>query len=371
MREWRDLLICTVGTSLKTNLEKASEAAVKEDLARGNAKGLSLWMLSQPPQDRLLGAEINSITSILEKGYLNEAGRLIFLTSDTEDGRFLGQVLKFYYEHHSNPHRFGAVEVHTLVGLTDADHLRFRSEGLRNLVRAIARVVNQVGSQRLVINATGGYKAQISFAGMIGQALEIPVCYLFERFSEVIELPPQPISLDLSFWLANASLFYELAADEAKENPIPQDHRFASLVDEIEVEGRQLLGLSPVGQLFHETFRHKFQVQRLMLLPPDSGISPEDKVIKYEDSNAGRHRGLAVYLAKLCQVPYVKRIYTRYHHPSLPRPNYFRPSAGGEVSQVEGGYSDGKALTKFDLVTTAATQSQQQAVVADLCERFS
>jgi hypothetical protein len=282
----------------------------------------------------------------------------------------LGQVLKFYYEHRDNPHRFEQVEVHTLGGLTDEDHQRFRTEGLRNLVRQIARVVNQDGSQRLVINATGGYKAQISFAGMIGQALEIPVCYLFDRFIEVIELPPQPISLDLSFWLENASLFYELAADEAQENPIPQDRRFASLVEEIEVEGRKILGLSPVGQLFHETFRHRFQVRRAVLLPPDAGVGPEDKVIKYEDSNAGRHPGLAGYLEKLRKAPYVKRIYTFKYLADLPRANYFRPSATGEVSQVEGGYSDGKALTKFDLVTTAATKGQRDAVLADLSERL-
>ena len=57
----------------------------------------------------------------------------------------------------------------------------------------------------IAINATGGYKAQISFAGMIGQALGIPVYYLFEKFSKVIKLPPQPVALDLSLWLENYS----------------------------------------------------------------------------------------------------------------------------------------------------------------------
>jgi len=99
----------------------------------------------------------------------------------------------------------GAWEV--LTGLTDASHERFRREGLRHLVTATAKIARQWGPEHVVINATGGYKAWISFAGLIGQALDIPVCYLFERFSEVITLPPQPVSLDLAFWLEHSSRF--------------------------------------------------------------------------------------------------------------------------------------------------------------------
>jgi putative CRISPR-associated protein (TIGR02619 family) len=370
MDDRRDTLICTVGTSLKTNLAHSADQGVRRELERGNAKGLALRLLSFAPDDRLCGAEINSIGSIVQKGYLAERRKLALLVSDTPDGMFIGQVLRHYYQHAQNPYRFPEVEVRRLEGLTDADHMRFRTEGLRNLVRAVAEMVNRDGSQRLVINATGGYKAQISFAGMIGQALEIPVCYLFERFSEVIELPPQPIALDLSFWLQHAGFFYELAADEAAENPVGRDPRFASLVDEIPVQGKTMIGLSPVGQLFHETFRHRFAVQREALLPPDSGIAPEDKAIKYEDANDAKHRGLKEYLERLAKVPYIKRIYTYKSIPGLSRPNYFRLSAKGEISQVEGGFSDGKKLTKFDLVTTADTPPKRDAVLVDLHERL-
>ena len=138
-----------------------------------------------------------------------------------------------------------------------------------------------------MINATGGYKAQISFAGMIGQALEIPVCYLFESFSEVITLPPQPVSLDLSFWLENATLFFDLAKYDAADNPGLVDERFSSLADEIEVDGKKFVGLSATGELFHEMFKNRFLQQRENLLPPDSGIDPEKKTIKYEDQNKG------------------------------------------------------------------------------------
>ncbi|MFP3868868.1 MAG: putative CRISPR-associated protein [Desulfobacteraceae bacterium] len=368
MVQWRDVLICTVGTSLKTNLERAEDPGIQKDIGRQNAKGLALQLLKQQPHDRLCGAEINSISSIVEHGYLNNPRKLVLLVSDTAEGKFIGQVLKLYYVNHNNPHCFTDVEVKTLEGLTDVEPQRFRTEGLRNLVRVIAQIVRQEGSEKIVVNATGGYKAQISFAGMIGQALEIPVCYLFERFSEVIELPPQPISLDMSFWLDNVDLFFALAADEIQENPARCDHRFGTLVDEIEVNNQKIISLSPVGQLLHETFRRRFKLQRQFHLPPDTGINPQDKPIKYEDQNAKRLRGLFQYIEKLRELPYVKRIYTHYFNPGLTVKNYFRQSATGKKSQIEGGYTDGKALIKFDLVTTATTESQRDSVLADLLE---
>jgi len=49
----------------------------------------------------------------------------------------------------------------------------FRSKGLGNLVRIIAQYKHDNQNAEILINATGGYKAQIS----IGQGLDIPVFY--------------------------------------------------------------------------------------------------------------------------------------------------------------------------------------------------
>jgi len=221
MAPTRHTLICTVGTSLKSNLERDPARKTWADLyARGRLKDLARALTSLPPQDRLLGAEINSIDSIISRGILTTPLRLYLLVSDTEDGQNIGELLKLYYLEDDNPRRFEQAEWQVLEGLTDANSQRFRREGLRHLVTAVAKIARQWGPEQVVINATGGYKAQISFAGLIGQALDIPVCYLFERFSEVITLPPQPVSLDLSFWLAHAHRFYLLAGDQGE----PEDY---------------------------------------------------------------------------------------------------------------------------------------------------
>lgn len=367
----RNTLICTAGTSMKGNLMNSPDKNMVMLLEQKNIKGISLSLADIGPSERLAGAEINSITGILKQELLNERENLYILASDTGDGQLIGNVLKSYYGNRKNPFNFKRLEVFKIDGLTDESPHRFKTEGLRNLVKAISKIVKKHGTENVLINATGGYKAQISFAGMIGQALEIPVCYLFEKFSEVIELPPQPISLDLSFWLDHASLFFDLAADEAKTNPVETDPRFAGLVEEIEVEGIKVTGLSATGQLFHETFKYRFEKEREKVLPKYSGIEPDAKAIKYEDNNTGKHTGLKSYLDNILNLPYVLRIFTHYYNPDLPIKNYFRKSAKGNFTQIEGGYSDGKATTKFDIITTAKNILEQNATIADLSGLFA
>ena len=366
----RNTLICTVGTSLINNLSSSAEPALREELQKDNAQALAIGLIGKDPGDRLCGAEINSNHGILRKDLISNRMFLYLLVSDTEQGRFTGKILKQYYGHNKNPWKFENVENRVIEGLKDSDPHSFRTEGLRNLVRHIAKIVQHHGSDAVLINATGGYKAQISFAGMIGQALEIPVCYLFERFTEVIVLPPQPVSLDMSFWMNNVELFHDLEKHNVEINPVSLDERFATLVDQVEVDGEILVGLSPVGQLFHETFRYRFLKNTKSLLPPDSGLDPLQKVIKYEDANQGRHRGLKDWLERLRTFSYVLRIYTHYYNPALAVRNYFGRSKTGEISQIEGGYSDGKATTKFDIVTTARTETERDAVLADLLSRL-
>jgi len=230
--------------------------------ASKNAKGLAVALAGLDPADRLLGAEINSIRSMRAYGYLDANEYVRFLVSDTENGRLTGQILKFYYRRHQNPYRFREVDIRVIEDLRDDDVGRFKNQGLRNLVRLIADTVRYFGVERVLINATGGYKAQISFAGMIGMALGLPVYYLFERFSQVIELPPQPVAWDLSLWLENTALFYELDEGLLTGDPgFVIDGRLTALVDRIEEDGRFLVLLSAAGQLFHTAFRFRFQRQ--------------------------------------------------------------------------------------------------------------
>jgi hypothetical protein len=114
------ILICTVGTSLfKPNLEGLpmpdgyaawAERArkqgdfgppsleivnvLRESYAGRDFKTIASALVRIPPASRTCGAEINSIASMIDKGYVPCNCGLFFLHSDTDDGRGIATILK-------------------------------------------------------------------------------------------------------------------------------------------------------------------------------------------------------------------------------------------------------------------------------------
>lgn len=95
----RDILICTVGTSLFSNIERLDEGdPLKVCERKGNVTGLVKELLNRDPSDRVCGAEINSITSLLKKGKLSERNEIHLMISRTDEGWEMGEILKHYYQ---------------------------------------------------------------------------------------------------------------------------------------------------------------------------------------------------------------------------------------------------------------------------------
>ncbi len=92
----RNILISTLGTSLIGNISYSDNSVLKKLFESKNAKGIAVELCRIQPDERLCGAEINSINSIVEKGYLAKKSVLKMLTSDTKNGRFIGEVLSYY-----------------------------------------------------------------------------------------------------------------------------------------------------------------------------------------------------------------------------------------------------------------------------------
>jgi putative CRISPR-associated protein (TIGR02619 family) len=365
----RDILISTAGTSLLGNIKHHENKKLQHFMDEKDSFALCRELLNINQSQRICGAEINSVASIVEKDLVHGRALHLILVSDTSEGRFVGEVLQKFYSSKKNNIQFDKTACKVIPGLSADNVKRFKNEGLKNLVSIIGETVRQFGSQRILINATGGYKAQISFAGMIGQALEIPVCYMFESFSEVIELPPQPVSFDLGFWLENVDLFYELDKTFDIDDCLPfPDDRFAMLVEHEEVDGRHMYALSSAGQLFHETFRYRFRQRDF--IPKRSVIPVGKKKIRYEDGNSGKHKGLSTWLERLKQVSFVNGIYTFYYHPDLGKKNSFKKDRENRKNAVEGRFSNNGGLTKFILSTESQTGRERDSAIAWLNENF-
>ena len=264
----RNTLLCTVGTSLfDSNLKYlSSDSENKPDNWQqlknyyNNSKWdlLSKELLKLNPSARICGAEINTIEAAKGKKWL-EIENLIFLVSDSDAGKNTGNVLKNYYSQR-NDFRLKNIEINEIENLQDPEPKKFKTEGLRNLVRSIGEYLQRFGIKNCAIDATGGYKAQIAIAVLIGQALDIPVYYKHERFNEIIDFPPLPISLDYDILGRNAHLLsYFEKGNGLKLSEINNfDEKLRVFLDEISVESDSLFALNAIGQLYLTSFRLRY-----------------------------------------------------------------------------------------------------------------
>jgi putative CRISPR-associated protein (TIGR02619 family) len=353
----RSVLLCTVGTSLlnpknfggkRTNSLGTEWPSVAADLSGADRAA---------PE---CGAEINSVASLIKNGYCLPNAAIFLFHSDTDAGRQIANVLRDYFlEHAHHP-----VEAVPILDLQDEDPKRFRTKGLRNLAKAICGKVRAFSAHACAINATGGYKAQIAVAVLLGQALGIPVYYMHERFTEIIPFPPLPIALDFEVWMRASGI---LAAIERE--PLPKqlfqdewDEKFESLVNSEMIDGVQYIELSPTGQIFHETFRTRFRTDRDQVLPPPALKKLAPVLHDHAVINLLRDQLLRYLTSITNAVPAVVRCVTNYCHPQLNETNRFRL----RHEEIEGIYSDGTRTVKFKVETSAATPGQRVAVLAAL-----
>ncbi|MCS7028475.1 MAG: putative CRISPR-associated protein [Bacteroidia bacterium] len=258
-----------MGTSLfEGNLKKLSEGnldlpenwqSIKSEFDKQNWDGLAKELLKVEPSERICGAEINTIEEIKKKKWI-ELKNIILLVSDTELGKNTGIVLKKYLESREDL-RLKHVEFKAVEQLQDQQPKIFKMKGLRNLVKEIGDYVYRYSHENVAIDATGGYKAQIAIAVLIGQALNLPVYYKHERFSEIIDFPPLPISLDYDILGQNSDILTDFergkvyTATELKNF----DEKLRVFLNEVEVDNETLFELNPIGQIYLTSFRLRFQ----------------------------------------------------------------------------------------------------------------
>ncbi len=364
-------LLCTVGTSLfYPNLSGLSQKdtntthrALAQAYADKNWPAVATHLYQVAPTERLCGAEINSVADLLAHDFI-EKGRLHLLFSDTMDGEHIAAVLASYFNAGG-----WQTQTHRVEDLSDQDPKTFRIRGLRNLAKILGERVREAGADYCAINATGGYKAQIAIAVLMGQALGIPVYYKHERFDTIVPFPPMPVALDFALWLQASGMFIALSKPDAceleKQFSEEWDERFEPLVNRETIDGAPCLALSATGQIFHETFRSRFQQQKKSLLPPPAKQSEK------QPPNLGTHgykqaqELVSRFLQRITdERSYVRFCHSTYWNPDLPEAPRFRLSG----KEIEGIYSNGSWCVKFRVLTTAGEQDNLGVVVADLNE---
>jgi putative CRISPR-associated protein (TIGR02619 family) len=316
----RNRLISTVGTSLFGNIKAQfnpnlglAEEQHKQLQAFHKDKnwGQMARLLAQlPPSARVCGAEINSIEEAVKRNRV-DLQHLHFLHSDTDEGRDTAKVLEGCFIHRGMD-GLQTVRLHQIDELKDDAPSRFKVYGLRNLVRELGGLVETHQPENIVIDATGGYKAQIAIAVVFGQALNIPVLYRHERFSEIIDIPPMPIAFDFALLGENAALLAQFergsALDQSEVDEV--DEKVRVLLEEIEVDGVSVFELGAVGQIYLTAFRKRF--------PKDRKLKPVLPHEKKNPSFSGDHHiplGFKEFVQKVCrEVDWIKTAHTLPYH---------------------------------------------------------
>lgn len=360
-------LLITVGTSLLANLRR--HESLKTALAEKQLLPILKYLQAQPsPLDRQCGAELNSTFQLLEQGKVHADSLLHFCVSDTADGQWVGQILAAY----TADQKLRA-KVHTIEGLQDQDPQRFSREGLRNLVRLCGKIIHEAGgSQWVALNATGGYKAQIAIAALIGSALRIPVYYKHENFDSVVGFPPMPVAFDDS--LIQTHMGYLLQLEDPQTTlpypPDTQDEALIALLDIEQVDGTTIYALSPLGQICLTSYLQRYPLKTT--LPPTADPEKRKPPSLRQDHYP---IGFEEYVKKVWQeTPYIIQcVSTSYNgqHSIRDRHFYSRFSVHTQEDQVIGEYVDrNKFGARFILMNTATSPRERAAIVRDLNERY-
>jgi putative CRISPR-associated protein (TIGR02619 family) len=241
-------VLVTVGTSLLTN--------ARRELGRQEPSHQEIAAyLSHTPSERA-SAETNSLSRILQEG-----DKIIFLHSQTPEGRFCAEALKHHYRREGY-----SAEVCEIPDLTYAES-RFKMRGLRALVATlIGSIRREREAQReILINATGGFKAEIVYATVVGLLFDVPVYYIHEAFREIIQMPPTPIGWDYSLIAEHEEFFEWLNADfrssaevDARLRGLPGAEKIHLLL----AEEDGFTFLSPTGEAFYEAYRTRLEYAR-------------------------------------------------------------------------------------------------------------
>ena len=235
-------ILTTVGTSLLGNAKRAT--------GTDNPDSHALARFLKETDSAEASAETNSLSRLLKPG-----DRIVLLHSDTPDGEQCAAVLLHYYERTHDA-------VKEKIPKLDYRESGFKVQGLRSLVSAMARLI---GEQRraghdVAINATGGFKAEIAYATLVGLLFDVPVYYIHEAFKDIIEMPATPIGWDLSL-IDEHEEFFDWVDAELRGTQEVQS-RLAALPSQIHLllhEEDGFTMLSPMGEAYYEAFKQRLE----------------------------------------------------------------------------------------------------------------
>ncbi len=245
------VVVVTVGASLLSNYCARRGIQQASLLESGRAaEELVGYINSGSGADWLYRAcaETNTLERILKQG-----DSIIFIHSETEEGRICAEALKAFY---SGRGYWADTKV---VKDLKYDERRFSIIGLHSLINMLIEIFESErrSGNDVVLAATGGFKAEMAYATVASLLYGVEVYYIHERFNDVISLPAIPIFFNPDIWIKHEKNIEEIAQapktkEELEEMFGKEDLKYFWALLDVAGEGRYRL--SPVGWLIYRVF---------------------------------------------------------------------------------------------------------------------
>lgn len=341
-------VLTTVGTSLLTNPDRPW-AGWRRSSPFPLPDAVDSWLKTVAPRDAC--AEVNTWFSLgLFDSSEREIVEVVLLHSQTADGEYCADRLVAFARSQGMSARNRAISD---LSATDGETC---NRGLRNLARTIGEEIKKGQAAGTVeLAATGGFKAEIAVANLVGAVSDTPVHYIYQGYSTLVTIEPIPVTIRAD-WIRTGPGRALLQAFESADAIVPaatvesllkQDERLYHLV---EIDGSEAV-LTLFGEIASRLLDEASD-----LWPPTSDTAPAAKV-RLESAAHHRPPGWEKIVNKTASSPYVTSI--RYEG-SVSGGNFKEAadSISDLIHRIEGG---GCALT-LRISTTAVTPRQRQAV---------
>lgn len=260
-------ILTTTGTSLLTNTAQALRKPFKEV----TDEELHDYIISNLPEK--VSAETNSLLKIAQK-----TDEIILLYTDTPDGRRCANIIYDYLQNRD-------WLIYSREIPIKHDEAYFERQGLRSLVDILIDEISkaQRREQEVIINATGGFKAEIAYTTMVGMIFQVPVKYIYQGFNQPITFPALPVTWDTNLLLAYENFFEWIdveprhqVAVEKRLKPISDVERIRAFLLQPDNDG--FIYLSPAGDILWQRVRQQRQEADEATDPPASEIPAVKKI---------------------------------------------------------------------------------------------